>query len=148
MLVVALQVFPKWDPSKPPGPFLRVHLTRRIRNLYRDRVRRSDSPCAACKKGRWCGRGGEGGPCEAHTQWAERWGRKATLASGGVGSLAPDRAAPLDDPADTELLGKVDAELPAHLRADYLRLRQGVRLSETRRAAVEDAIRFILGIQT
>ena len=44
-----------------------------------------------------------------------------------------------------ELLARLDAELPAGVRRDWLMLKAGVKLSKARRAVVENNVRNVLG---
>lgn len=150
LYAMALHLFPKWDAGRPAGPFLRWRLERGVRNLHRDHVRRSDSPCPACKAGGPCPKGG-GTPCAPHAEWAVRWARKSTLtgaAAGAPASLSGEggEAPPPPDPAERELLALLDAGIPAALRADYLRLKAGGGLTAARKAAVLAAAREVLGV--
>lgn len=152
LVLKALLLFPKWVPGRGgPEPFLRRSLSRLICNLYRDRVRRSDSPCPSCQAGTFCGRGEpEGGACRPYAEWAARWGRKALLMRSGAGGLGEEgaceehKSVPPPDFATAELVERLEGEMPADLRADFLRLRQGMALTSTRRAAVLAAARTIL----
>lgn len=155
LLVKALDIFPKWDPTRPPAPFLRRALARLCTNVYRDRVRRSDSPCPSCQDGRFCGRGDpEAGVCRPFAEWAARWGRKALLMKSGLGAVGDGsddvgeeaRSQSPPDFAEAELLARLDAGIPSALRADFMRLRQGMALTVARRAAVLGAARAALGL--
>jgi hypothetical protein len=50
-----------------------------------------------------------------------------------------------EDAARNELLSRVDRDIPIDLRADWLRIRAGVRIAKKRRLAVERAVKEILG---
>jgi hypothetical protein len=139
-----------YDPSRPLANFLYSHMVKRVLNLRRDKLVRCDPPCRSCHEGDFCTGGWQ--PCPRYARWAERNKSKASLAGSTPqrGDGPDDRSFGseddvAEDAARAELLARVDAEISLELRADWLRLRAGVRIPKTRRLAVEQAVRQILG---
>lgn len=152
-VVFALEAYAKYDRTRPPRPFIYHHVKNRLRNLYRDKCHRNDPPCRACHEGRSADAHASGRPCGRYLTWRALNRRKADVlspagfeeapAESEDALLRPDTAA--DDAALAELRSKIDRELPASLRADYLRLIGGASLRPCRRRKVEAAVRAILG---
>jgi len=139
-----------YDTSRPLENLLYTHIKNRYINLVRDKLRRSDSPCPQCHSGFSCR---PEGPCEKYVIWRDRNRVKSNIM----------RPLDLDHVADeheqrtrvestvtseaelAELLAKIDAQLPAGLRSDYLKMRDGVTIPRTRKAQVEEAVKAIIG---
>lgn len=145
-----LKAYAKWDPHRPPGPYIRRHLSNKLRNLHRDNVTRNEPPCRKCATGRYADCPGAAGPdgCKAHQGWAATNGAKACLAGPAVA------AAPFHEntrPADCEeraeqngLAAVLDKHLKADLRTDYLRMLAGADLPDERSAKVRAAVKRII----
>lgn len=138
----------KYDGQRPLPNFLFVHLRNRYRNLLR-RIRRGDSPCDACHRGEPCG--ADGKVCEKYAVWWARQESKWKVAS--PMSYDPAAGEPKsaweDDEATAgvevgEILRRIDDNLPADLRGDWLRLKEGLSVGAFRRKAVEKALFGIL----
>lgn len=141
----------RYDGLRPLKNFLWIVVKTRLTNLVRDIDHRSDPPCPDCYDGRPCGPGGKS--CGRFVEWFKRNFAKQSLAKPGTWSDAVDarhvdRSSP--DPAEEaarhELLHRLDAELPAGLRADYARMKEGSHVPKARREKVLEAAREILGV--
>lgn len=140
--LLALQAWPRYDRSREPGPFVYRHVLNRMRNVYRDRCHRNDPPCKDCHRG--VGHDGEGGPaCAAYVAWSRLNGAKASLMSPTDIETIPrdmeDYLARDEESPANEYEG-LDELLPVEVRADFLRMVSGVRLTKSRRARVEAAV--------
>jgi hypothetical protein len=131
-----------YDPGKPLANYLYVHVKRRLLNMRRDLLRRSDPPCRECHNGGSC-RGG--GWCERYEAWVSRNNAKANLMEPLGFDRAPEQGGGGDEAEVREALLRIDEELPAALRADYLKMRAGVAVPKARREAVLEAVRGIVG---
>lgn len=150
--------YTSYDKSRPPGPFIMQALTNRIRNIYRDKVHRSDCPCEYCGPGRHreCPDGDGTQACSAYLEWSSINGRKSTLASPGNSTGRAEQAnttGPIltDDPSElakhTEIYAKLDEELPASLRPYFLRMLAGTEVAPEIADEVRAAVADILGIE-
>lgn len=142
-----LQGLSKYDPSRPLGGFLYSHIRNRLINFRRDKLRRNDPPCAACHASGGCA---DGTPCGRYAAWLGRQNAKAgVMCPLDISRVPEDRfqreCSPDQTMEATELADRIDAELPVALRADYLRMRDGVPVPHSRRQAVMEAIRGIIG---
>jgi hypothetical protein len=145
--LMALDAIPRYRPDVGPLiNFLVVHCRLRLTNLLRDKWRRSDSPCHACKQGRPCREDGQ--CCEPHRRWQARQDRKA-----GVNLAVPlDSVGEADMPhvtVDAEVEGRelfrlIDEIMPIDLRATYLSMLAGKSVPTPRRRAVEKVVRDII----
>ncbi len=140
----------KYDPSRPLAPLLYRHASNRLSNRTRDRISRRDPPCKRCSEGDPCGP--EGQVCDRFKKWSERNATKARLMSPHGFDLIRDegeRSMRLvdtiaADASASELSTLIDAELPLDLRADYLRLLDGVKVPAARRRQLQRAVLEIL----
>lgn len=142
----ALEALPRYDPQRPLFNFLCKHVRNRLINLKRDKHRRNDPPCLPCHHGSPC----EGRAyCKKYEAWLHRNNAKANLSRPvGLDSVSEERGRESTVHQDAELsemLRLIDEKLPVSLRADYLRMREGVSVSRARRDAVTEAVRGIIG---
>jgi hypothetical protein len=154
--IMAMEVLPKYvrEVEGPDGrvrqralePFLSTHIHNRLCNLKRNKFRRIDAPCKSCHAGVPCKGAGEN-YCERYSSWKARNDRKASYMEPWSIMEDDDRPgpSPVEEIAEREELSSfVGFRVPASLRADYLRMRDGVRIPPARRGAVEGALREIL----
>lgn len=156
--IYAMEALPKYDGERDLANFLFIHVRNRLLNLQRDKLRRNDPPCLSCHEGRPCSRsddGLSGSPvvCRRYGEWFRRNAAKAGLMqpSGWTDALASqhtDRSqkSASEQVARQELLQRLDTDLPASLRSDYMRMKEGASLPRARREAVLRAAREVLGI--
>lgn len=151
--IMAMELLEKqtYDPSRPLENYLYTHLSRRLLNMWRNRVRRSDSPCKECHDTGSC----QGtGYCKKYAEWIARNNCKANLVRPlDINHLCDDYepAVNLNDPSSVETdveirecLEMIDKYLPIDLRSTYLQMREGVNVTKAKRIEVEDAIKLIL----
>lgn len=134
----------KYDAGRPLENYLYTHIKRRLINHKRDKLRRTDSPCAQCQRGDFCGGGVLA--CAKFSEWLARNDKKADLAR------AAGHEAELEDDTDffgaaekAEILAKIDAQLPVSLRKTYLKMRDGVRVSSEERQKVLNFLKNLFG---
>lgn len=146
-----LNAVARWDGKRPFSHFVYVHIKNRLSNLKRDKLRRTDAPCAKCHAGELCQ--DDGDFCPAYREWYERNQAKANIMQpmdlGNVGADSESRMrleSHAESDAETaELLALIDMKLPVRLRAAYLKMRAGVPVSRDDRAEIEECVRGILG---
>lgn len=145
----------KYDPSRPLENYLARHIKRRLLNLRRQ-VIRADTQTIGCRAcyARWqsslsgpCGKETPG--CRVFVAWAANQKQKLRFSHPCHLEYAIDDKSQLrenliNEVAGIELLERIDAQLPAELRSDYLRLLEGEQLGKARRLAVQEAILSIL----
>lgn len=149
----ALKALPRYDHERNLRNFLFIHVRNRLLNLQRDKKMRNDPPCAQCHNGDFCGKEVKGKACDDYTLWFRRNAAKSNLVQPGAWSDAVaaqhwDRNSPgpPEIAAKAELLQRLDADMPAGLRGDFVRLRDGASVPKPRRDAVIAAARGILGV--
>lgn len=127
--------------------FLARHMRFRLSNYKRNHYWRNEPPCRGCADGRLDVHG-DGRPCAKHLAWIRLNTAKANLVHPlDIENLENEpslRDVAHEEAERDEAEGLIDALLPAELRADYLRLRAGVRLPKGRRNKVLAAVREAL----
>ena len=133
--------------------FLFRHVRNRLINAKRDLFRRADAPCKVCHNAVVDGAPGhQDGECEVYRKWRERNDAKARLSRPlDLSSISDEQeprmmsSSPVENEAEiSELLQVIDERLPLEFRADYLRMRSGVKVSKQRRDVIEQAVLSIL----
>lgn len=143
--LLAIEALPSYDGVRPLAPFLYIHVHNRLCNLFRNKVRRNDPPCIACHFGEPCEGAFTEGGCPAYRNWRSRQDAKSGLMSPGpIYEHDVERPSGEEEVERRELLGKIEGGMPADLRADYLRMLAGVKLTRDREERVLAAIRGIL----
>lgn len=134
----------KFDPARPLDSFLFIHIRNRLSNLKRRVMRRNDPPCRKCAAGNHCR---PDGPCKKYREWHDRNNAKSCLAGAGIESAAEDQGS-VESPESqvelAEILEKIDSNLPIGMRADYLRMRAGEKLTNVRRSEIEEVLKEML----
>jgi DNA-directed RNA polymerase specialized sigma24 family protein len=142
---LALEALPRYDRKRPLENFLYVHLSNRLKNFKRNNFYRAEAPCKGCAHARPGEAPHPGGVfCDRHLGWVARNRFKQNVMSPASLDNAPEKAAALPE-AVNEVAARLDRGMPAHLRADYLRMRAGEKLGAARAEAVREAAREILG---
>ena len=152
--VYALDALPRFRPEAGPlDGFLYRHVRNRLLNVKRDLYKRADAPCKVCHSAAMEGTPGHpDGECEVYRKWRERNAAKASLGRpldlSGISDEHEPRmmsSSPVENEAEiSELLQVIDERLPLGFRADYLRMRSGVKVSKQRREVIEQAVLSIL----
>jgi len=156
----ALLAMPKYDPggfdtdgnpNRKLENFLFTHFNNRLINLIRDKCRRNDPPCKICHENNQHLHE-DGQICSKYAKWRARNDAKANLARPlDIGLIADEHErnmrcqANVEESAEVdEAIRMVDEKLPVEMRADYLRMRAGEKLTKARRLKIEETVKAIL----
>lgn len=139
------------EPNRKLENFLFAHIRNRLLNLLRNKYRRNDPPCNLCHQGRHAEHE-DRQVCQKYKEWKVRNTAKANLARPlDLSTVADEHERNMHAESDVEdqarvreATGLIDHQLPVDLRADYLRMKSGERLTKNRRLKVEVACREIL----
>jgi DNA-directed RNA polymerase specialized sigma24 family protein len=152
VILWSLEAVKSFDPSRGALAGLLYRAARnKCLNKIRDTLTRADPPCAKCHSGSPCG--SDGGRCPRYKAWVERNRNKANihrpLSASAHPALVETRVSPAPSAEDAttaqDLSLLIDQELPAELRADYLRMRDtDVAVPLHRRQKVQRAVADIL----
>jgi len=127
--------------------FFKVHVRRRFINLRRDKFERVEPPSCNCKL---CATdSAERLDCPRYSAWLRRNMAKRSLVEpldvtevySREGSKEVDTA---EDVMSREVIAALDKYMPAHIRGDYRRLMEGVKLSKDRHNKILEQIRSTL----
>lgn len=103
-LLIADANYIKWDKVRCPEKFLFVNLSTRLKNLYREKCCRNDSPCRICNNGGSCDKVLEGEhKCENHKKWQNTQNKRRNIVN-----MAPIRLNDKGETADEAFLTKND----------------------------------------
>lgn len=123
--IIAAEVLPRYDQSKPLENFLYTHISNRLKNFKRDNYYRQETGNAQ--------------------ELQEK--KKNILEPVDIHGLF--HIATGDNISDeahlNEIIDIIDKNLPKELRGDYLRLKNGCKLTKVRKQKVLESIRNILG---
>lgn len=160
--IFALEGIEKFDSKRPLENFLYSHIRNRFSNLRRNKFSRLEPPCKTCpffdphNKISKCGN-----ECTAYedkmecSRWAIFINRNFTkrnlnepITIGDVDDEMEEKMKDYNDPSspvlDTELIDKINNELDATLRSDFIKLMAGSKLPKIKREKVQKAIEEIL----
>lgn len=130
--IKAIQALPDYDRSRPLENFLRIHIRYRLHNLKRDKYLRSGPSPDDPEKKRIA---------------EEKKESKKHLLKAGSGVAFEDSMQTFNDFAtdysNKELLEFIDARIPMNIRADYLKLLNGVSLNKHKRDKVLSELRVL-----
>lgn len=140
--------------------FLYRHIRNRFINFKRDNYTRYQSPCLKCpffdpnlqKSKNQCAVFEDRSDCDKFHKWDINTTSRKNLVDSPKNDLIYQPIHSKNDTMDNieedldmkELVSKIDRELPRELRADYLRMRDGVTINKQRRDKVELALKKIL----
>jgi hypothetical protein len=141
-------VLDRWDGQHPLYKFLLHHVSNRLNNLKRNKWFRASCPCKKCD-------GKENGAtshknkkhCKRFIQWKTLNSSKANLA--GPSQLSEDydiseEKCHLDIMVSEELIDFIDERLPTSIRANYLKLRSGIKISDIDKDIVMKEVKQIV----
>lgn len=157
----ALEILEKetYDPKKPLENFLQTHIKNQLINYKRNNFIRSEKPCAGCvffdkskaksTKGEWCGAFDDPDSCKKYKGWRTRNdSKKSVMCPIDIDVVPNDTLVGENDVSSkasfNELKNTIDELLPADLRADYLRMLDGVSIPKSRREHVKAGVLQIL----
>ena len=153
--IEALKALKNYDESCPLAPFLFTHLRLRYLNFIRKEYFRHETPCKSCifyPGGDGCNAFEDRDECEKWTGWKRRNEAKKNLASPiNIDSVCMDSEDNMSistlSPENKELLEIIDQEIPSDLRADYIRLKNGCKLSAKKIDNLKQVLKDILDEQ-
>jgi DNA-directed RNA polymerase specialized sigma24 family protein len=147
-VVWALESMDKYDPARPLENFLQVHLKRRLLNLRRNKLKRTEIPCRECHDK---GHHGDGVKCDRYLEWESRNLSKLNIMFPlDLAAINEDQErslqarSGLDSHDVADLLSRIEDRLPPHMRADLLRMADGALVTSERRREIKKAVRSIL----
>ena len=139
----------KYDAKRPLENFLYTHVTNRLINFKRDKFRRTDSPCKLCYgKQEDYANHPDGKYCQKYLVWHRRNERKQNvLLPLDISCINDENESNARIPSSvvyeaikSESIDIINAGLPIELRAVYLQMREGLKISKARRDEVERAV--------
>lgn len=142
-----------YDETRPLENFLYSHVKNRLLNFKRDNFERCDPPCKSCHNEIDGATGHEDKKyCKAYAAWRNRNLRKKNvIVPLDITNIADEKESNTrfysnipEQIERQELLEKIDEFLPIELRATYLQMQNGVKVSKAKRLEVERAVLEIL----
>lgn len=134
--IIGMEGMSRYDPTQPLENFLSVHISNRLKNFKRDNYVRPEP------------KGSE----EEKEEWEKKYGAKRNLMEPlpleGVRNETESNMWTkidfLNEIQAQDIFTLIDIHLPVHLRADFLRMKQGILIPKPRRQKVEAVILTIL----
>ena len=123
--LIAVEALERYDEDKPLENFLFAHINNRLKNFKRDNYYRYDQ-----------------GKAEKIQTTKKKLLEPAVLDDS---SCVAKEDSIIDDIYIKNMKTKIDLQLPASLRSDYLRMQAGDTLSKQKRAEIESEIKKIIG---
>lgn len=123
--IIAVEVLPRYDQSKPLENFLYRHISNRLKNFKRDNYYRQETGNAQ------------------ELQEKKRNILEPVDIHGLFHIATGDNIS--DEAHLNEIIDLIDKNLPKELRGDYLRLKNGCKLTKVRKQKVIESIKTILG---
>lgn len=129
----------KWDESRPLEPFARTLMHNELFNYKRNNFCRIEPPCLCCGPD-------SVEPCPKYAKWRQRNFAKMGLAQTNSSEHETEsNSSPAEETAvSVEMFALIDSIIPADLRADYLRLRNGVSVTKSRRDKIRELVGGVL----
>lgn len=154
----ALEGMVNYKEGRPLENFLWVHVKNRLCNFKRKEYERIDKPCISCRHDAYnaefdtCAKYPDDiMSCITYYKWIRRNESKKSLVIPIKLYSVRDESEPNMSVNDCvgfvcnkEMLQLIDDKLPIILRADYLRLLSGGKVTKYKRVQIQDAIRHIL----
>jgi DNA-directed RNA polymerase specialized sigma24 family protein len=141
--IEALVALEAYDGSAPLENFLRTHLSRRLKNVKRNKSYTINNHCVNCPS--------YNGECEACQKRQRTQDMKKNVLLPidiDVVDLDGEKFAyhhnKIDEVEIAEMVERVNRELPVGYRKDYLRMKEGLYVAKNRREEIENLINKIL----
>lgn len=151
--IFALDGLKRYDNTRPLENFLWTHVRNRLFNFKRDNYERPDRPCFSCEYYNEdlrceCEIFDDKSECLAYHCWYTRNSAKKNLIKpielNHVNDEHEYHMYILDDVIDNVILNEIkeylDKSIPVTLRADYVKLKYGIRLPKYRRLQIEEEV--------
>lgn len=154
-LALKHKVLDKWDSTRPLENFLYTCLHNLLHNYKRDNYERLDKPCLCCRfydkdcagSLNQCLEYKDKNECSLYAGWLARNNAKKNIMKpidiGNVNDSGEDNMRLPDPSLDVEkkeIWNLIDQKLDISLRQDYIKLRNGIKLSKKRRIEIEQAV--------
>ena len=144
-----------WDGIRPLENFLWVHVRNRLYNFKRNNYGRPEKPCEHCplkaydpnckKSTSGCTKFENLMDCGLYKGWTDRNASKRNLMSSySVIFEQPQDIDASDIVFKRDLFDLLDRQMPVHLREDWIRLTNNLKISKIRRQKILDKIGEIL----
>lgn len=152
VFAIELMASNKYDPARQKlAGFIYRHMKNRVINLHRNKMHRTEVPCQRCASGK--GHGRDKKTCKVYDRWINRnTSKKNIMCPVDIGYINDEDESntrvqdTLAQDLDTKHLEeKINSELPVRLRAEYLKLRSGVKLPAGKIQQIREAITHIIG---
>jgi len=149
-VIIGIEGLPRYDEERPIKNFLYIHMRNRLDNLMRNKFFRDECPCNLCRN---CEEGQtkhtDGYFCDKFKKWLELNCTKASLMSPlGLLRLNANEERHVESErcplTYKEIIALLTDNFPTLLRADYLKLQDGLTIPDDRRELVADETRKIL----
>ena len=153
--MIALESLDKYDETRPLENFLYVCVHNGLFNEKRNKFERPDKPCFTCpfydkhclKSSNQCAEFNDRMDCKLYNNWSIRNGAKKNIMKPiDIYNVRDEREQNMrvddhvDDIVQKELWNIIDKHLDIGLRADYIKIKNNVKLPKKRRVIVEQAI--------
>lgn len=153
--IIAIKSLDKWDGVRPLENFLYSCVHNGLFNFKRNNYQRPDKPCLTCpfydphciKSKNECSEYADRAECELYTKWIQRNSTKKNIVQPiDISNIHDEHEdnMKLQDHSESvennELWELIDKHLDIKLRADYVRIKNGVKVPKQRRTKVEEAI--------
>jgi DNA-directed RNA polymerase specialized sigma24 family protein len=151
----ALKAMDKYDEDRPLENFLWTHIRNRLFNDKRNNYERPDKPCLTCplydphcaKSHSQCEAYTDKTECDLYARWLKRNSPKKNIMQpidlDEVKDEQEDNMKTADfteSVSNNELWELIDKHLHVSLRNDYMKMKNGMKISKARRKKVETAI--------
>lgn len=161
--IEALKALERYEPPGPLENFLYIHVRNQLINLKKKKYGRNVKPCLDCpfydpnnlKSDNQCAVFADKMECDKYNSWRKRQSTRHNLmypiGIQNVMGIEDEDGMKLtsnvvNNAYNKEILRKIDENLPASLRGDYLKMKAGVKISRHRRLKVlEECKRIIHG---
>ena len=157
--ILALDGLESYDNKRPLENFLYIHIKNRLINFKRNNYERKDLPCFNCPLNAYvretdgCTAYVEKEECNLYSGWLKRnANKKNILMPINLGSVQGDTEQNMQISNDVEhsidaldMQKKIEKKLPLNLRKNYIKMKNGVRLSKQDKEVLMDFIHEVLG---
>lgn len=150
-IIIGIEGLENYDEKYPLEAFLRTHIKHRLCNFKRKNYMRLNKPCLNCpfqayvKRGDLCTKFKEKEDCELYVAWVDITERKKNI-------LAPIRmekehlveSSIPEQLSHQEIINLIDKNIPLELRALWLQLKGGAKLTRTQMEQIKAGVQIIL----
>jgi DNA-directed RNA polymerase specialized sigma24 family protein len=153
----AIKAMDKYDDSRPLENFLWTHIRNRLFNDKRNNYQRPDKPCLNCplkaydphylKSNSQCTKFSDKTECDLYVRWMRRNEPKKNIMKPiDLEQVQDERESNMktedciESISNKEIWDLIDTHLDVSLRSDYIKLRNGIKISKSRRKKIESII--------